>query len=318
MVMKMCTCINITGKNSYFGRNLDLDYSFNERLIITPSNYTIKFKFQKSITSHYSFIGIGTIIDNYPLYAEASNEKGLSIAGLNFKDNAVFYKKDKSKDNYAPYEMLLLIMATCKNVKEVKQLLNNINLVDEPFKKDVNVSSLHYMISDNKESIVIETLNDKMHIIDNPFNVLTNNPPFVFHKHNLCNYIQLHNDEPINSINKKFEFKPYSYGLGAFGLPGDFSSSSRFVKAFFVKSNLLITEKEEENIVQFFKCLDSVSMVLGCVKTFLGYEYSRYQTCFSYKSKTFYYKTYFDNTIKSISLLKENIDCNKLISFNIY
>ena len=127
--------------------------------------------------------------------------------------------------------------------------MKKINLVDEPFKKDIKVASLHYMISDNKESIVIETLNDKMHIIDNPFNVLTNNPPFLFHKHNICNYMQLHNDDPFNNLNKTIDLKPYSYGLGAFNLPGDFSSSSRFVRAFFVKSNLLITENEEENAV---------------------------------------------------------------------
>ena len=72
LVIRLCTCINIAGKNSYFGRNLDLDYSFNERLIITPRNYKINFKFQESIVNHYSFIGIGTIIDDYPLYAEAS------------------------------------------------------------------------------------------------------------------------------------------------------------------------------------------------------------------------------------------------------
>ena len=244
--------------------------------------------------------------------------KGLSIAGLNFKGFAKFYDFNKTKENYAPYEMILLIMATCKSVNEVKELMRNINLVDEPFKKDIKVASLHYMISDNKESIVIETLNDKMHIIDNPFNVLTNNPPFLFHKHNICNYMQLHNDDPFNNLNKTIDLKPYSYGLGAFNLPGDFSSSSRFVRAFFVKSNLLITENEEENVIHFFKCLDSVSMVLGCVKTFLGYEYSRYQTCFSYKSKTFYYKTYFNNSIKATSLLKEDVNSKKLISFNIY
>ena len=61
----MCTCINLSYKNShYFGRNMDLDYSFNEKIIIVPKNYFIKLKKEKEIKSHYSFIGIGTIINN--------------------------------------------------------------------------------------------------------------------------------------------------------------------------------------------------------------------------------------------------------------
>ena len=36
----MCTCITYLNNDFYFGRNLDLDYSFNESVTITPRNYT--------------------------------------------------------------------------------------------------------------------------------------------------------------------------------------------------------------------------------------------------------------------------------------
>ena len=314
----MCTCINVFKNNSsFFGRNMDLDYSFNEKIIITPKNYLIKFKKEKSIKTHFAFIGIGTIIDNYPLYAEACNEKGVCIAGLNFPSNCTYYKCNKDKKNYAPYEMVLLIMANCKNMNDVKKTLQHINLINQNFSSKVTLTPLHFMISYKNESIVVETLKDGMHIYENPFNVLTNNPPFDFHKNNISNYLQLHIASPINMINKKMNVINYSYGQGAFGLPGDYNSSSRFVKVFFVKSNLIFNNQEENNVNQFFKCLESVSMPYGCVKATYGLEYTRYSCCIDTKRIVYYYKTYNNSTIHSLNLKKENLNTNKLICYSL-
>jgi choloylglycine hydrolase len=156
-----------------------------------------------------------------------------------------------------------------------------------------------------------------MHIIDNPFNVLTNNPPFLFHKHNICNYMQLHNDDPFNNLNKTIDLKPYSYGLGAFNLPGDFSSSSRFVRAFFNKSKVVFPEDNKERIITYFKLLDSVSIIKGCVKTSNGYHYSRYASCFSYNDKSFYYKTYYSNEIVKINMFNKDLSQNELMAIEL-
>ena len=248
----MCTCINVYANHTYFGRNLDLDNSFNEQIIITPQNYKIKFKKEKEIDNHYAIIGIGTIINNYPLYADAINECGLAISGLNFPDNCVYYKFNKNKVNITPFELPLYLLSKYKNIKQVKKALKDINILDIPFSKEVGLTPLHFMISDRKESIVIETLNNKMHVFNNPYNVLTNNPPFSYHHHNLSNYMQLHNDKALNNINKNLYINNYSFGLGAYGLPGDFSSSSRFIKTFFVKSFLELTNDENNNIFLLF------------------------------------------------------------------
>ena len=72
----------------YFGRNLDLEYTFGERVVITPRNYPFFFRKEKKMLTHYALIGMATVVDGYPLYAEAANEKGLCIAGL--KNNSVF------------------------------------------------------------------------------------------------------------------------------------------------------------------------------------------------------------------------------------
>ncbi len=313
----MCTCINVIANNTYFGRNLDLDYSFNEKIIITPRNYLINFKKSDPIINHYALIGIGTVINNYPLYADAINEKGLAFAGLNFPQNCKYQKFSKNKINIAPFELPLYILSQCKNVKEAISLLKNMNIINIPFSKEVALTPLHFMISDKKNSIVVESINNEFMIYKNEFNILTNNPPFPFHKNNIANYMQLHNGFAFNNINENIDIQNYSFGQGAIGLPGDFSSSSRFIKVFFIKNFMKLTNNNENNINQFFKCLDSVSMIRGCVKTHLGYEYTRYTSCYNLNQSILYYKTYDNNLIKKIQLNKYKIDEKSLIIINL-
>ena len=54
----MCTCITYQNSQFYFGRNMDLAYSFQEKIVITPRNYTFPFKRQGKIQKHYAMIGM--------------------------------------------------------------------------------------------------------------------------------------------------------------------------------------------------------------------------------------------------------------------
>lgn len=311
----MCTCINLSYKNShYFGRNMDLNYSFNERIIIVPKNYLFKFKKEKEIKTHYSFIGIGTIIDNYPLLAEGSNEFGISIAALNYPIECQYHNLNKDKINLAPYELPLLILSKCKDLKDIRKIIKNLNLINIPFNKNINLTPLHFMISYKNKSIVIESTKYGLELHDNPFNVLTNSPSFNYHKYSLNNYIKLNNGFIKNYLNN-LKFNDYSFGLGAYGLPGDYSSNSRFIKTYFIKNYLDLNDDNNYNIIQFFKCLESVSMIKNIVKTHKDYEYTRYTSC--YINNTLYYKTYL-SSIRYVSLYDYNLNDDKLTIINLY
>lgn len=295
---------------------MDLDYSFNELTLIIPRNYKINFKKTDPIDNHFAIIGIGTIIDNYPLLAEGANEKGLAIAALNFPSNASYYEKVNSKTNLAPYELMLYLLAKCENITQVKLALNNINVVDIDFNENVKNTPLHFMVSDKDSSIVIETLKDKMYVIDNPFNILTNNPPFYYHKENVNNYMNLSVNTPINNFDNDLKLKPYSYGMGAMFLPGDYSSASRFIKALFIKNNLELFNDEFSNVRQFFNCLDSVKMIKGIVKTDKGFEYTRYSSCINLDKGLLYYKTYDNPYINVIDMYLSDLEKDELIFYH--
>lgn len=309
----MCTAINVKLKDTYFGRNLDLDYIFDARVIIVPRNYEIKFKKEDTIYSHYAMMGVGIVIDEYPLFADAINEKGLSIAGLNFPFNAKYYEYDESKKNLTTYELVLYLLATCKDIHEVKKELKNINVLNEDFSPHVKLTPLHFLISDKESSIVLETTVDGMKVYDNKFNILTNNPPFEYQKEYLSNFESLTNQSiDPNTISLSSQLF-YSYGSGGYGLPGDYSSASRFIKAHFVKNYLVPSKKELENVRSFFSVLDSVYMPYGSIKTALGYEHTMYTTCYNSSRGILYYKTYENPNINEILLNKYDLDKASLI-----
>ena len=314
----MCTAITYNTKDHYFGRNLDLEYSYKETVTITPRNYPFKFRKVNDINNHYAIIGMAYVADNYPLYYDAINEKGLGMAGLNFPDNADYKQEDESKDNVAPFEFIPWVLSQCASIKEVKELLNKINLVDLSFSKELPVSLLHWIIADKEKSITVESVKEGLKVYDNEVGVLTNNPTFDIHMFNLNNYMNLSIEPPKNNFSKKLNLKTYSRGMGALGLPGDLSSASRFVKATFTKMNSLSGNSEKGSISQFFHILSSVYQQRGCVH--MGedkYEITIYSSCCNLDKGIYYYTTYENSQITGIDINKENLDGNKLVNYDL-
>ncbi len=313
----MCTAICYRSNASYFGRNLDLHCGYGESVVITPREYEMKMRFEKPIKSHYSMIGMAAVVDDFPLYYEATNEKGLSMAGLRFPDNAVYYQFAKGKDNVAPFEFVPWVLTQCSRIDEVKALLGRMNLINVAFSEQLPLSPLHWMISDKKHSIVVEPLRDGLKVYDDPFEVLTNNPPFEYHYTNVSNYMGLSTGHATSRFEEKIPTKNYSLGLGAFGLPGDFSSSSRFIKALFVKENSVSDNTEKSNVNQFFHILNSVAMPKGCVRAEEDFEYTRYSSCCNADRGVYYYTTYESLGIHSISMHDVDLNQSHLYTYDV-
>ena len=307
----MCTAISFKTKDHYFGRTLDLEYHYNESVVITPRNFPFPFA-----ENHYALIGIATVMDSYPLYYEATNEKGLSVAGLNFPDNAFFHPIDESKINVAPFEFIPYILTQCRNISEAKALLENINIADIDFRPDLKASPLHWIVSDKNESITIESMKDGLKVHENPVGVLTNNPPFDWHMTNLANYINLTADVPTNTFAPSVDIRTFSKGMGAVGLPGDLSSVSRFVRAVFSKGNSVCGDSEEESVSQFFNIMGTVFNVRGSVRLADNkYQTTVYTSCCNTDKGIFYYTTYENPQICAVDMHKEKLDANELIIY---
>jgi choloylglycine hydrolase len=260
-------------------------------------------------------IGMAAGIDEYPLYYDACNEKGLAIAGLNFEGNAVYREFEEDMVNIAPFELIPYLLGTCSSVSEAREALDKINLVNINFADELPLSPLHWMISDEVESIVVEPLADGLKVYDNPVGVLTNNPPFDKQLFYLNNYRGLSNKNPENTFGVDLE--EYSRGMGAIGLPGDLSSASRFAKVAFTRANSYSDNDEASSVGQFFHILGSVEQQNGC--TFIDdpdlYEYTIYTSCYNTNRAILYYRTYHNSQITAVDLNRENLDSSDLINY---
>lgn len=303
----MCTAVSFKG---FFGRNLDFDFSYGQEIIITPRNFSFSFNHAETIDNHFAIIGAGIIQEGYPLYFDAINEKGLGIAGLNFVGNCVYNDIDPNKTNIAQFELIPYVLCKCSTVDEAKELLENINLSKEAINNKYSPTQMHWFVSDGYKSIVFESLEDGVHVYDNPVNVLTNNPPFKMQMFNLNNYQHLSPADPVNNFDS-INLVTYSRGMGAIGLPGDLSSMSRFVKAAFTNYFSI----SDNALNQLFHILLSVEQQNGCCKVKDAYEYTIYTSACDLANGIYYYTTYNNHQISGVDMHHENLDTSKLITY---
>lgn len=153
----MCTAATYKTKDFYFGRTLDYEFSYNEEVTITPRNYKLKFRHGIEAKNNYAIIGMAFVVNDYPLYYDAINEKGLGMAGLNFVGNAVYSEVKSDTKNVAQYEFIPWILRQCESVKEARKVLSEMNLVGTQFSEQLPAASLHWIIADANEAITVES-----------------------------------------------------------------------------------------------------------------------------------------------------------------
>jgi len=311
----MCTALSFKTKDHYFGRNLDLESTFKESVVIAPRAFPFLFRRMPPMRTHCAMIGMASVVDGYPLYYDATNECGLSIAALNFPGNARYLPETKRKQNITPFEFIPWILGQCASVAQVRTLLERMSLIAISFNDSLPLSPLHFIISDCNTSITVEPMEGRLRIHDNPIGVLTNNPPFDYQMTNLTNYMTLTPQPPRNTLFRDIPLEPFSRGMGALGLPGDLSSVSRFVRAAYMKTTSVCSDSEAESVSQFFHLLGSVRHLRGSVLTDGQYEITQYSSCCNTNKGVYYYTTYENSRITGVDLHAEDLDTQKLICY---
>jgi len=169
-------------------------------------------------------------------------------------------------------------------------------------------------------SIVIEYVDSKLNIYDNKIGVMTNSPTYDWHLLNLRNYTQLtslapgRGDRGIDGVN----FTPFGGGAGMTGLPGDYSSPSRFIRAFFYTQTSLPLEDVDEAVNQASRILDNFDYPKGFERTGTPDKYSLGYTQWSIigdiKNKQYYWWTQWNRQMQMVDLSKLNFDGSKVIA----
>lgn len=312
----MCTAVAYNHNNFCFGRTLDFEFLYPCEVTFVPRRFPFEFRFSDREDNHFAILGMAYVAGDYPLFFDAVNEKGLCMAGLNFVGNAVYRQETIDKENIASFELIPYILGSCASVKEAKRRLRNINITDASFNNDLPPSQLHWIIADKEESVVLESVSDGVKVYQNPTGVLTNNPPFEYQLENLGKYSFLKAEQATEKKDENKIYSEFTRGTGAVGLPGDFTSQSRFVRAAFLRKFSHAPDRKGAAVNQLFHILSGVSVPEGACVTEKGEYDKTLYTCVIDAEKGIYnYKAYESQGVLSADIKKENPEGCELVRY---
>lgn len=307
----MCTAISFNSSRHLFCRTLDLDSSHGESVVCTPRSFRLNNRHRSSLLEHYAILGVGCVFDDTPLYYDAFNEKGLAAAALNFPGEAVYFPKRTGAINVASFELITAVLSQCASLSEATCMLEGANITDDSFSAALPTTPLHWIIADKSGSVTLESTVNGLRIYENPFGVLTNSPVFSYHTTHVADFIKTDSEPPENKITKGARLLRYSNGLGAMGLPGDFSSSSRFVRAVFLKNHSF-----GGGVSSAFDIMDNLSVPRGAVITDTGKPFvTVYTSVADTDEKVYYFTTEDSRRIRAVNMSDEFMTSDSLSVF---
>lgn len=295
----MCTAICVRGARHFFGRTLDVSCAHGEQLVLAPRGFVLHFRNGESYPYHPAMLGAGIATPEGVLYFDAMNEAGLCCAALNFPHSAVYHAPQAGKCAVSSFELIPYLLARCTSVREARALLCECVVTAESVSEKLPASPLHWLLADREEAIAVESVEQGLQIHEDPYGVLTNEPPFLYHTARLADLMGLSAAMPENRLFPQAPLLPRSGGIGAMGLPGDASSASRFVRAAFA----LGQGAGDGEIGDFFHVLDGVCVPRGCVRVNDGaLHYTAYSCCMDMDTPGYYFTTHGCRRIRALRL----------------
>ena len=272
----MCTAINDVSKFHFFGRTLDLEYSLGEMVTITPRSFPFSFIHEGKIDSHHAIIGVAHVIDGIPLYYDGMNEHGLCAAALRFPELCAYHSKTEGKINLASFELIPWVLSKFDSAKSAADALRDANITRDNFSAALPSGELHWIIADKESSYVIESRPDGIHIYDNTYGVLTNAPDFPTQCFVLDNF-----GDPV---------------------PGDLSSSSRFIRVVNATRHTNLAPDKTQAISRFFHILGTVNQPDGLFRADERQLRTVYTSCMDTEALIYYFTTYDCRQIRAVKL----------------
>lgn len=267
-----CTGIKLSAadKGVVYGRTMEWGaFDLHSRVAIIPQGrefvgLTPDGNTGKKWKAKYGVVGLDLL--GKVTLADGMNEKGLT-AGLFYHPGFAKYpeydqaKADMSISAIDVVHFILTQFATTDEVREGLSKVRVVPVVEESLGKPVEA---HFMVTDPQgKALVIEFIDGKMKIFENPLGIITNSPTYDWHMTNLRNYVNL---SAVAIPDKKIEdldFAPLGGGSGMIGLPGDFTPPSRFVRATAFSQTARATQSSAETVYELFRILDNFNVGIG-------------------------------------------------------
>jgi choloylglycine hydrolase len=266
--------------------------------------------------SKHGFVGISHY--GRCLFTDGLNEKGLAAGGLWFGDSE--YPKIGTGERVIDVTDLVgWILGNFQTVAEVKTALETVRISAGVFGPLKMVLPLHFYVTDALgDSIVLEHIKGRLVVIDNTVNgVMTNEPDMSWQLKNLRFYSNMN---PFSFPVPELKDDTWSLGTGLKGLPGDYTSESRFVRISALKYFAEQATDAEKGVNLAVHLINVVDIPYGPQIWIQGQkghvQWTPWIVIYDQKNRHFYYRTYENQILRRIDLtrlpLGEKAPCRRV------
>lgn len=316
-----CTDFRITAKDGTVMITRSLEFGTDLQSNVRTSNRNRLFTTtapdgKPGITwrAKYGYVYLDALNNDFTL--DGMNEKGLSFEALYLPGLAGYQTVPAGKDNQAlPYLNIGdWILSNFSTINEVKAALNTVYVFQQSLPNMDNATfPLHFSIFEpSGKGLVVEYVGGKLSVYDNNIGVMTNSPTYDWHLTNLSNYVHLIPTNPDPVVENGVTIAAGGQGYGMIGIPGDISPPSRFVKIATMLRVIVQPNNATDTLNASEHLINNVDIPLGFTREVASGNVTNESTQWvvfkDLTNKMFYYRTYGDLTLRSVSLAKINFD----------
>ena len=310
-----CTGIilHATDGSTVPARTMEFSFDIESNILAVPAGTQIQTLISNkkvagfTYIAKYGFLGANGL--NKPIVFDGMNTEGLYFGAFYFAGEASYAElTDENRSRaVSSEEMGNWVLGQFATVDEVTTALQDIEVVGTHIEEIDGFAPFHYAVTDaSGKSVVIEYSADGLAIFENTVNAITNNPSYDWHLTNLRNYIGLAaKNRAAISVGAE-TLAPMGQGTGMFGLPGDMTSPSRFVRAAAFANSALAAADSEEAVFQAFHLLNAFDIPKGAIRESqddqVHTDYTLWTSAADTSTGVYYYKTYISQGVESINV----------------
>ncbi len=294
------------------GRTLEFGFDLQSNVVVIPKGTTITGSTPEggkviSYTTKYGMLGANAV--GLPDIIDGINDQGLYVGLFYFPGYAAY--PDATPENIphgmAPFEYGNWLLGNFASVEEVKANFDKIALLPVVLDAIKQAPPVHFVVHDRSgKSVVIEPVEGKLRIYDNPLGVITNAPDFPWHMTNLRNYVNLSVTNVPPVALSSIKFAQFGEGSGLHGLPGDYTPPSRMVRAVVFTQSAPQSATGPEAVLQAFHILNAFDIPVGAVRgdpqEGAHADYTLWTSVADLKALKWYFRTFGDQSIRSVDL----------------
>jgi choloylglycine hydrolase len=324
---KACTGIRLQAADGsvVYARTMEFGIDLHSAAIIIPRQFALTGTTSSGRPglewkSKYALVGLNG--EGLTLIADGVNEAGLAAGIFLFPGYAQYQQvaADDEGKSIAPWEVVTWALTNFATVDEVREGLSGIKVGNVEFAAWKAVPPVHYVIHDaSGKSLVVEYVGGKLNLYDNQIGVITNAPEFGWHLTNLRNYISLSPKNVLTSTVDGERFSPLGQGSGMYGLPGDFTPPSRFVRAVALSQSAIPGDNGEEAVRQAFHVLDSFDIPSGTVRSASAADNTplddtQWTSASDTRNRSFYFHSHGNRRIRRIDLMRAELNATEVVT----